>query len=158
MLCKMISGLRQVHEDFFSAMRANIGFSNTQMPWFQNWDVGSGADWKQRLSKHIASREWLGVPGRRLLVPSEAIQQWKRFQGWQLWGTRWSLWIACTSCRATFYRGQKNILRSLPLGEAVKCWKQDPAMGWGRSKLKPAYLCWIGFCCFEFSWLKKLFF
>lgn len=75
MLCKMISGLRQVHEAFFSAMRANIGFSNTQMPWFQNWNVGSGADWKQRLSKYVASREWPGLPGRRLLVPSEAIQQ-----------------------------------------------------------------------------------
>ena len=75
MLCKMISGLGHVHEDFFPAMRANVGFSNTQMPWFQNWDVGSEADWKQRLSKHVASREWLGLSGGRLLVPSEATQQ-----------------------------------------------------------------------------------
>jgi len=63
------------HVHFFSALRADKGFSTTQMLWFQNWGEGLEADWKQGFSTHVVSRERFGVSGRRLFVPFEAIQQ-----------------------------------------------------------------------------------
>lgn len=64
MLCKVISDLRRVCEDFLSAMGSSIGFSNTQVLWFQNWDVGSEADWEQRLSNVLRQENgWLCPAG-----------------------------------------------------------------------------------------------
>lgn len=56
---------------------------------------------------------------------------------------------------ATFHRRQKNLLRTLPLGDAENYWKQNPTMGWRRGKLKPFYLCCIRFHCFELCWHKR---
>lgn len=82
MLCKVISDLRRVCEDFLSAMGSSIGFSNTQVLWFQNWDVGSEADWEQRLSNVLRQENgWLCPAGSWLIGPPEATQQGKRFQG-----------------------------------------------------------------------------
>lgn len=49
MLCEVVNGLGRVCEDFLSAMRTSIGFSNTQVLWIQNWDVDSEDEWEQRL-------------------------------------------------------------------------------------------------------------
>lgn len=49
MLCEVINGLGHVCEDFLSAMRTSIGFSNRQVLWFQNWDVDSEDEGQQSL-------------------------------------------------------------------------------------------------------------
>lgn len=96
MLCKVISGLGRVCEDFLSAMSTSIGFSNAQVLWFQNWDVGTEDEWEQRLSNVLHQENgWLSQEGGWFLGPPEATQQWKKFQGRQLW----SSWIDCSSRR-----------------------------------------------------------